>query len=158
MQTIDQTNIEILKILQEKARIPNVEVSRLINLAPSAVLERIRKMENQGIIDGYEVRLNAEQFNCSLISFVQLFLSAQADLSAIETALGRLEQVQEVHRISGDDCYLIKVRCSDMAALDRVLRESILTIAGIRSTRTLPVLATSKETARIPISSYEQGS
>jgi hypothetical protein len=44
-----------------------------------------------------------------------------------------------------------------MAALDRVLRESILTIAGIRSTRTLPVLATSKETARIPISSYKQG-
>jgi Lrp/AsnC family transcriptional regulator, leucine-responsive regulatory protein len=72
MQAIDQTNLEILKILQEKARIPNVEVSRLINLAPSAVLERIRKMERQGIIDGYEVRLNPERFNRRQISFVQI--------------------------------------------------------------------------------------
>jgi Lrp/AsnC family transcriptional regulator, leucine-responsive regulatory protein len=153
MHTIDQTNLEILKILQEKARIPNVEVSRLINLAPSAVLERIRKMESQGIIDGYEVRLNPEQFNCTLISFVQVLPAAQADLPAIEAALGRLDQIQEVHRIAGDDCYLIKVRSADITALDRLLRESILTIAGVRSTRTLPVLATSKETARIPISS-----
>jgi Lrp/AsnC family transcriptional regulator, leucine-responsive regulatory protein len=153
MQTIDRTNLEILKILQEKARIPNVEVSRLINLAPSAVLERIRKMESQGVIDGYEVRLNPEQFNCTLISFIQLFTAAQADLPTIEAALDRLDQIQEVHRIAGDDCYLIKVRSADTTTLDRLLRESILTIAGIRSTRTLPVLATSKETARIPISS-----
>lgn len=153
MQTIDRTNLEILKILQEKARIPNVEVSRLINLAPSAVLERIRKMEGQGIIDGYEVRLNPEQFNCTLISFIQLFTAAQADLPTIEAALDRLDQIQEVHRIAGDDCYLIKVRSADTTTLDRLLRESILTITGIRSTRTLPVLATSKETARIPISS-----
>ncbi len=153
MYAIDRTNLEILKILQEKARIPNVEVSRLINLAPSAVLERIRKMESQGIIDGYEVRLNPEQFNCTLISFIQLFTAAQADLPTIEAALDRLDQIQEVHRIAGDDCYLIKVRSADTTTLDRLLRESILTIAGIRSTRTLPVLATSKETARIPISS-----
>ncbi|MBE0582380.1 MAG: Lrp/AsnC family transcriptional regulator, partial [Desulfofustis sp.] len=121
---MDQTNLEILKILQEKARIPNVEVSRLINLAPSAVLERIRKMESQGVIDGYEVRLNPEQFNCTLISFVQIFPAAQADLPTIEAALGRLEPVQEVHRIAGDDCYLIKVRCADITTLDRLLRES----------------------------------
>lgn len=67
---MDKLNLKILKILQEKARIPNAEVSRLINLAPSAVLERIRKMESQGIIDGYEVRLNPTRFNCAQISFI----------------------------------------------------------------------------------------
>ena len=55
---IDETGLKILKILQEKARIPNVEVARQVNMAPSAVLERIRKLEKQGFIDGYEVRLN----------------------------------------------------------------------------------------------------
>ena len=59
---LDSISLEILNILQEKARIPNIEVSRQVGLAPSAVLERIRKMERQGIIDGYEVRLNPERF------------------------------------------------------------------------------------------------
>lgn len=153
MQTLDQTNLEILKILQKKARIPNIEVSRLINLAPSAVLERIRKMENQGIIDGYEVRLNPEQFDCSLISFVQIHPGHQADIMVIGTTLSHLEEVQEVHYIAGEDCYLIKARTSGIAALDQLLRRKVLTITGVRSTRTFPVLATSKETTRIPISS-----
>ena len=51
---IDDTSLKILQILQKKARIPNVEVARQVGLAPSAVLERIRKLEKQGIIDGYE--------------------------------------------------------------------------------------------------------
>ena len=55
---IDEISLKIIKILQNKARIPNVEVAREVGMAPSAVLERIRKMEKQGFIDGYEVRLN----------------------------------------------------------------------------------------------------
>ena len=59
---IDDIGYRILKILQRKARIPNVEVARQVNMAPSAVLERIRKLESQGYIDGYEVRLNPHRF------------------------------------------------------------------------------------------------
>ena len=59
---IDDISLEILKILQEKARIPNVEVARQVGMAPSAVLERIRKLEKQRIIEGYEVRLNPKIF------------------------------------------------------------------------------------------------
>lgn len=155
-QPLDQTNIEILTILQEKARIPNIEVSRLINLAPSAVLERIRKMESQGIIDGYEVRLNPEQFNCRTIAFVLVSLDGSADLPTVESRLSSNELIQEVHRIAGADGYLIKVRTADLPALDQVLRHDIMTIPGVRSTRTLPVLSTPKETARIPITSSER--
>ena len=67
---MDEISFKILKILQEKARIPNVEVSRQVGLAPSAVLERIRKLEKQGIIEGYEVRLNPKYFTKSLVAFV----------------------------------------------------------------------------------------
>ena len=73
---MDSINLEILNILQEKARIPNVEVSRQVGLAPSAVLERIRKMEKQGVIDGYEVRLNPERFNSAQVAFVHIKTSA----------------------------------------------------------------------------------
>ena len=75
---IDDVSLEILRILQDKARIPNVEVSRQIGLAPSAVLERIRKMEKQGIIDGYEVRLNPERFGRSLVGFILVAPAAGA--------------------------------------------------------------------------------
>jgi len=148
---IDQTNLEILRILQEKARIPNIEVSRIINLAPSAVLERIRKMESQGIIDGYEVRLNPECFNCSLISFVYVYTGPDSSATVVGDALAHLEEAQEVHFIAGEDCYLVKLRTAGTAALDLLLREKIVTIDGVRSTRTLPVLSTRKETAQIPI-------
>ena len=63
---IDDISLKILKILQEKARIPNVEVARQVGMAPSAVLERIRKLEKQGIIEGYEVRINPEYFDCTV--------------------------------------------------------------------------------------------
>jgi len=69
---IDDISLKILKILQEKARIPNVEVARQVGMAPSAVLERIRKLENQGFIDGYEVRLNPQRFAKSLVAFLKV--------------------------------------------------------------------------------------
>ena len=57
-RTIDEIDHRILEILQEKARVPNAEVARQVGMAPSAVLERIRKLEERGFIEGYEVRLN----------------------------------------------------------------------------------------------------
>lgn len=148
---IDDISLEILKILQEKARVPNVEVSRLVGLAPSAVLERIRKMEKQGVIDGYEVRLNPGRFASSQIAFVQVMVREQPGSPPIGERLAAIAQVQEVHYIAGDDCYLIKIRAADTVELGRLLRSQVAGIAGVISTRTAPVLATYKETARIPI-------
>lgn len=148
---IDEISLEILKILQEKARIPNVEVSRQIGLAPSAVLERIRKMEKQGVIDGYEVRLNPKRFASSQIAFVRVMVSEQADSPSIADQLAAIPQVQEVHYIAGDDCYLIKIRAADTVELGRLLRSQVAGIEGVIATKTAPVLATYKETARIPI-------
>jgi len=148
---MDKTNIKILRILQEKARIPNVEVSRLIDLAPSAVLERIRKMEKQGIIDGYEVRLNPERFGRSLVSFIEVQVLPAGDHQQVASTLSGLPEVQEVHFIAGADHFLIKVRTADTVELNVLLHEKIKSIAGVGSTRTLPVLATHKETAQIPI-------
>ena len=76
---IDSTDLKILKILQDKARIPNVEVARRVGMAPSAVLERIRKLEKQGFIDGYEVRLNPKRFAKSLVAFVRVKIKKSGD-------------------------------------------------------------------------------
>lgn len=148
---MDKTNIKILRILQKKARIPNVEVSRMIDLAPSAVLERIRKMEKQGIIDGYEVRLNPKRFGRSQVSFMHIQVLPKGDYHQIAQELSEYPEIQEVHYIAGEDSFLIKIRTADTDELNTLLHNSIKSIDGVGTTRTLPVLATHKETAQIPI-------
>lgn len=147
---MDTISLEILKILQEKARIPNIEVSRQVGLAPSAVLERIRKLEKQGIIDGYEVRLNPVHFHRSQVAFVHV-LTTTANRGEVGRQLSLITEVQEVHFVAGDDCYLVKVRTADTGSLSLLLQERIAAIDGVISTKTETVLSTIKETSRIPL-------
>lgn len=151
-RTIDEIDFQILNILQEKARIPNAEVARQVGMAPSAVLERIRKLEERGIIEGYEVRLNPRPFGQGLAAF----LMVEADPSGngkLGERLANIQGVQEVHQVAGTDGYLVKVRAADAASLGRLLREDFLAIPGIRTTRTQIVLNTVKETRRIDLHS-----
>jgi len=151
---LDSISLEILTILQKKARIPNIEVSRQVGLAPSAVLERIRKMEKQGVIDGYEVRLNPKRFKCAQVAFVHV-KTAGPQSAEVGAKLAAIPEVQEVHFVSGSDCYLIKTRSADSASLGLLLREKISAIKGVVSTETETVLSTVKETSRIPLPETE---
>lgn len=148
---LDDISLNILKILQEKARIPNVEVARQVEMAPSAVLERIRKLERQGFIDGYEVRLNPERFDRRQIAFIEVQTRSVGDHPQTGQALATIPEVQEVHYVAGLDGYLVKLRVADTAELGAIIREKIAVITEVVSTRTTTVLHTYKETARIPI-------
>ncbi|MBW2431158.1 MAG: Lrp/AsnC family transcriptional regulator [Deltaproteobacteria bacterium] len=148
---IDEISLKILKILQKKARISNVEVARQVGLAPSAVLERIRKLEKQGIIEGYEVRLNPEFFDRGLVAYLTVKTSEFANESEIGKKLAYRPKVQEVHYVAGNDAFLVKVRGSNPAELDRLIREKIKSIDGVRSINTAIVFSTYKETSQIPI-------
>jgi len=150
---LDDISLKILKILQEKARIPNVEVARQVEMAPSAVLERIRKMERQGIIDGYEVRLNPAQFDRRQVAFIEIRTRLVGDRPETGKELAAIPEIQEVHYVAGEDCYLVKLRVADTAELAAIVREKIAVISEVVSTRTTTVLQTYKETARIPIRS-----
>ncbi|MDX2493722.1 MAG: Lrp/AsnC family transcriptional regulator [Desulfuromusa sp.] len=147
---IDDIDHKILQILQKKARIPNAEVARQVGMAPSAVLERIRKLEDRGIIEGYEVRLNPHPFHQGLMAFVQVTLqsSCRADLAQ---ELSRVTGVQDVHQVAGDDGYLLKLRVADNAELGRVLAEEICSLSGVQQTKTSIVLNTIKETRKIDL-------
>ncbi|MEJ2096972.1 MAG: Lrp/AsnC family transcriptional regulator [Deltaproteobacteria bacterium] len=148
---IDEISLKILKILQQRARIPNAEVARQVNMAPSAVLERIRKLEKQGIIQGYEVRLNPAKFRRNLVAFMKIDTETNVNGTHVGTMLSRIPEIQEVHHIAGEDGFLIKVRVSDPTELGRLILERIQPLSFVRATRTAIAMATYKETARIPI-------
>ncbi|GFO65013.1 Lrp/AsnC family transcriptional regulator [Geomonas paludis] len=147
----DEIDIHILEILQEKARIPNAEVARQVGMAPSAVLERIRKLEERGIIEGYEVRLNPACFHQGLSAFVQV----EADWSDAQTAtaLAAIPSVQEVHQVVGPDGFLVKLRTADHTTLSRILQQ-IRPLPGVKSIRTQVVLETVKETRRVDLTEH----
>ena len=145
----DEIDEKILTILQQDARASNAEIARQLGMAPSAIFERIRKLEARGVIEGYETRLNPRALAAGLLAFV--FVRDEASYGALETgaALAAIPEVQEVHNVAGEDCYLVKVRVADAESLSRLLRERFGAIPSIRSTRTTIVLDTLKETARI---------
>lgn len=146
---MDNTDLQILKILQKKARVPNVEVARNIGMAPSAVLERIKKLEAQGVIEGYEVRLNPDMFDCSMIAFIQIKVASPGRLIETGEMLSKIEQIQEVHYLAGQDCLMIKLRVSDNTELETILRKKITTLDVVKATKTFIALSTYKESAKI---------
>lgn len=146
---IDDIDRRILGLLQENARVSNAEIARELGMAPSATLERVRKLEEKGYIQGYEARLDAEQLGLGLTAFV--FVNSMDEIWADNAAkaLAAIDQVQEVHHVAGEDCFLVKVRAADTHDLSRLLRERIGSIPSVRSTRTTIVLETVKETLKI---------
>lgn len=148
---IDDTDRQIMAILQDNARTSNAEVARRVGMAPSAVLERIRKLEERGVIRGYTAKLSPRALERGLVAFV--FVRADEPVGRCETGdiLAAFPEVQEVHHVAGEDCYLVKVRVADTEALGRLLRDRFGAIATVRSTRTTIVLETVKETSKLPV-------
>ncbi|WP_035252577.1 Lrp/AsnC family transcriptional regulator [Desulfocurvus vexinensis] len=144
-ETIDETDRQILDVLQANARTSNAEIARRVGKAPSAVLERIRKLEARGAIQGYETRVNPKALGHGLTAFT--FVHAEDAVGSVRSGreLAALPEVLEVHHTAGQDAYLIKVRVQDTEALGRLLRR-IGRIQSVRDTRTTIVLTTVKET------------
>jgi len=146
---MDKIDFQILQILQKKARIPNVEVARAIGMAPSAVLERIKKLEARGVIQGYEVRLNPEMFNCAMTAFIHMWTKDPSKIFETGKAVSSIAQVQEVHYLAGEDCLLAKLKVSDNKELETILRTRISEIDTIKDFKTFIALSTFKESAKI---------
>jgi Lrp/AsnC family leucine-responsive transcriptional regulator len=152
---IDATDRKILGLLQENARMPAAEIARAIELAPSAVHHRIRKLEETGVIQGYETKIDPRAVGRGLMAFVRVQTGEGARAPALTEALGRLPEVQEVHRVVGEDCFFVKVRVRDTTALAELLDTRLQRIAGVAATRTTIVLTSAKESRALPLDEAE---
>jgi Lrp/AsnC family leucine-responsive transcriptional regulator len=152
---IDNIDRQILDILQNEARMANAEIARKVGLAPSAVLERIRKLEDRGIIRGYHTDIDPRALDFGLTVFVAVRTSECS--SEAEEMLAAIPEVLEVHDVAGDDCFLLKIRTKDAEALSQLHREKIRPIPTVIGTRTTVVLKTFKETTGLPIGQVEEG-
>jgi Lrp/AsnC family leucine-responsive transcriptional regulator len=154
-RTIDDVDARILRILQENARTTQADIAKTVGLAPSAVLERMRKLEAKGVIREYSATVDPLVANRPLLAFVAVRTNEHGPEQPSAQALARIPDVLEIHHVAGEDCYLLKVRARDAEHLGQMLRCDIQAIGGVTSTRTTIVLETVKETSRIPIARHE---
>src|SRR5207245_3908179 len=116
---INRLDVHILTILQKNSRTSNAEIARQVGLAPSAVFERIRKLEEKGIVKGYTAQIDPHAVGLGLVAFT--FVRSNDRPGGIRTAelLAEIPEVLEVHHVAGEDCFLVKVRAPDTEALGR---------------------------------------
>ena len=148
---MDSLDLLILEHLQANARVTQADIAKAIGLAPSGVLERVRKLEAKGIIKGYTAAVDPKVLDLGMLAFVAVRSDELGSDERIAQELAGTPEVLEVHHVAGDDCYLIKIRARDAEHLGQLLRTRIGRIAGVRSTRTTIVLDTVKETSKLPI-------
>jgi len=149
--SIDITDIKILAALQADACLQNTELAKRLGMAPSAVLERVKKLEQKGIIQAYTTRINPDILDLKLLAFVFIKTSEGPGNVAVAKHLVKIPEVLELHHIAGEDCYLMKVRAKDPISLIHFMREKMSKISGILSTKTTIVLETLKEDNYLPI-------
>jgi Lrp/AsnC family leucine-responsive transcriptional regulator len=148
---IDSTDAIILNILQSNARTSNAEIARQVDLAPSAVFERIRKLEERGVIEGYTARINPAAIGLPLLAFIFIRDEDKPGDDKAARHIAEIPEVLEVHHVAGEDCLLVKARVKDTEALGRLLRDRLGRIPTITSTRTTIVLGSLKESSGLAI-------
>ena len=143
---MNEIDAKILNILQENSRLSNAEIARQINMAPSAVLERIRKLEERKIIKAFTTQINPVEVGRGLLAFIQVKANGPVVDLKVAKEIAKIQEVQEVHIVAGEDSYLVKVRVENPEALTQILRTKFASIKSIRTTNTTIVLETIKET------------
>jgi len=152
---IDEIDKKILNLLQENGRMSNAEIARRLKMAPSGILERIRKLESSGIIENYEVRLDHKKLGLVLTVFILVKTADSVGSTAIGHEIARIEEVQEVFYIAGEFNYLVKARVSHTDALTELLKK-FGKIEGVIDTRTTLVLQEILETLRLDLSEVKE--
>jgi len=153
--SFDQIDLQILRIMQDNARTNNADIARELGMAPSAILERVKKLEQKDVILQYNARINPAALDQKMLSFIFIKTQDIIGVQKVGLLLAEIPDVLEVHDIAGEDGYLIKVRTNDSAGLVDLMRNSLSKIEGIISTRTTIVLETVKEDNKLVIPTKE---
>ncbi|NLT48570.1 MAG: Lrp/AsnC family transcriptional regulator [Clostridiales bacterium] len=140
---MDNIDIKILSHLKENSRISASEIGDKVNMSVSAVIERIKKMENSGIIKQYTLILDPKLTNQDVSAFISISLDHPKYNESFISSVIAHKQIVECHYITGDSDFLLKVVIDSTGSLEKVLND-IKSIQGVSMTRTLVVLSTVK--------------
>ena len=146
---MDQIDLQIVERLQTDGRATQLELAKAVGLSQPAVAERIRKLEERGVILGYAARVDAAELGKDITAFIGVGIEHPRYFEGFAKKVRGLADVLECHRVAGGDSYLLKVKTDTTGTLDRLLVEVLRTIPGVTRTHTTIVLASVKETTHV---------
>lgn len=151
---LDRLDRRILFELQKNGRLSFVELSEKVGLSATPCIERVRRLEADGFIQGYYARINPKLVGYSMLVFVEISLSYQSQdaFEKFNKAVEDLPFMLECHLVSGDADYLIKARISDMSEYRALLGDMLLRLPGVKNSKSYIVMEEVKETFELPIS------
>ena len=150
---LDRIDLKILHALQEDGRISNLKLSEEVALSPTAVLARVQRLSKEGVIEGYEVRLNPGKLDAGLMVFVEVLLDKTTPnvFDAFKAAVQVRAEIMECHMVAGGFDYLLKTRMADMTAYREFAGTVLWQLPGVRETRTYAVMEEVKSTTHLPL-------
>jgi Lrp/AsnC family leucine-responsive transcriptional regulator len=155
---LDKTDLKILKILQETGKISNLKLSQDIGLSPAPTLERVKKLEQNGVIESYHAQLNDQELGLDFHAFIQVSLVRQWNIAGntFLEKINAIEEVLEVYQVTGNYDYQMKVITKDIAAFEALIREKLSHIEEIAQMQTLVILRKVKDKKTLPLNYLEK--
>jgi Lrp/AsnC family leucine-responsive transcriptional regulator len=152
-RVLDRLDMSILRTLQNDARMSYVDLADKVGLSSTPCIERVKRLEKEGYIEGYYTRLNPEALGFSMLVFVEISLSYQSPdaFQEFNKAVKKLPYILECHLVSGDADYLIKARIDGMSEYRALLGDMLLTLPGVKHSKSYIVMEEVKETQELPL-------
>lgn len=147
---LDDIDLQILRALQQKGRTKRNELAEKVNLSIPSVSERLNKLEEKGIIEGYFAKINRKVFNYDIMAFILVMMDSSKHYKNLLTKVEKMPELLECHAVLGEGSHLLKAVVKNTEALERVLSE-IQSWQGVMGTKTTYVLSTVKETFELNI-------
>ena len=150
-RTLDKLDRHILRILQQEGRISMKDLGERVGLSVTPCIERVKRMERDGVISGYYARVDPASVGANLLVFVEITLN-QKSATAFEQfrrEVLRIPEVQECHLVSGDFDYLIKARIHETAEYRKLLGDMLLELPGAAQSKSYVVMEEIKETLEL---------
>lgn len=149
---LDDNDRRILKILQEKGRISNIELSKEIGLSPAPTLERVRKLERLRYIEGYHADVNLSKLGITIKAFIQITLLHQQEnkIHRFIEAIHKIPEVVECHQVTGEYDYQLKVYTTEIGALDKLITEKISKLPEVGQIKSHIILSEIKHSRVVP--------
>jgi len=152
---MDDIDVRLLEILQRKGRTKRNDLAEAVGLSVPSVSERLRKLEEGGIITGYYARVDHRKLGKDITAFIFVTVDSSRHYAQFLEHAHGLDEIQECHAVTGDPSHILKIRTANTGSLEKLLAK-IQAWPGVVSTRTNLVLSTSKETSRIKVNSSKK--
>ncbi|MCX7798249.1 MAG: Lrp/AsnC family transcriptional regulator [Melioribacter sp.] len=147
---LDELDISILKKLQENGRTKRSELAELIGLSLPSLSERLKKLEDNNVIEGYYAKLNRHVFGYDIMVFIVVYMDSSKNFDKLIEHVKKTPEILECHAILGEGSHLLKAIAKDTKSLEQLLSR-IQSWQGVTRTVTNFVLSTIKETTKINI-------